>query len=249
MIDLRDARIGYVPIKAGFQGPGDRRRFCYYAMKRNLKFEIARPSEVYDLVVLTAAADISVWSQYCRAGAKIVYDLVDSYLAIPQRRPKAFFRGLAKYVTRQTRHLLWNYSAGIERMCRRADTVICSTAEQRIDILPYCSDVRIILDFHGTVVRTQKRNYSAGRVINFVWEGLPSNLQFLSEIRSELCAIEEKRPLAIHAITDLRYGKYLNGRFLKRRTEDEARKILAPIRLYSGMSKPAPQLSAPVIWH
>jgi len=32
---------------------GDRRRFCRYAGQRNIRFELARPSEAYDVVVVT----------------------------------------------------------------------------------------------------------------------------------------------------------------------------------------------------
>ena len=37
----------------------------------------------------------------------------------------------------------------------------------------------------------------------------------------------------IHAITDLQYGRYLNGRFIRRSTQDEARKICPNIFLYA----------------
>lgn len=232
-MDLRDAHIGYAPYSESLDRPGDRRRFCYYARKRNLTLEIARPSEVYDVVVVTAAADISLWSEYERGKSRIVYDQIDSYLATPKLDPKRILRGLAKYVVRQNRRLLWDYSAGIRRMCSRADAVICSTAEQRQDILPHCRNVHVILDFHGSVIRTCKCDYSAGEVFHFVWEGLPGNLWFLSEIREVLRELQKKQRIAIHAITDLRYGKYLNGRFSHRRTEDEARRIFDPMHLYT----------------
>ena len=43
------ARIGYVPMSNSFNSPGDKRRFVYYASKRNLTFEIADPLKKYDL--------------------------------------------------------------------------------------------------------------------------------------------------------------------------------------------------------
>jgi hypothetical protein len=232
MSDLRDLRIGYVPYSESFNRPGDRRRFCSYAKKRNIQFEIARSSESYDVVVVTAAGDISVWSEYSRGKAKIVYDLIDSYLAVPKFDSKALLRGLVKYAAGQNKRLLWNYHAGIERMCQRADAVICTTIEQREQIHPYCQNVHIILDFHGTVVRTSKKDYSTKDIFNFVWEGLPGNLAFLCEIRDVLLDLRKHHPIAIHAITDLRYGKYLGGRFGQRRTEDDARKIFEPLYLY-----------------
>lgn len=237
MSDVRDLRIGYVPYSESFNRPGDRRRFCSYAKKRNIQFEIARPSESYDVVVVTAAGDISVWSEYRRGKAKIIYDLIDSYLAVPKFDSKTLLRGLAKYAAGQNKRLLWNYHAAIERMCQRADVVICTTIEQRAQIHPHCQNVHIILDFHDTVVRTSKKDYSTGDIFNLVWEGLPGNLVFLCEIRDVLLDLRKQYPIAIHAITDLRYGRYLGGRFGQRRTEDDARKIFEPLYLYAWNEK------------
>jgi hypothetical protein len=233
MMSLRGLRIGYAPCSSTLQAPGDRRRFCYYARKRNLSFERADPSEAYDVVVVSAAADISIWRRYQRGNAKIVYDLTDSYLAIPKLNPKGLLRGLAKYATRQNRHLLLSYAGGIREMCGRADAVICTTAEQRLDIIPSCDNVHIILDFQGSVARSTKTNYETGDVFNLVWEGLAGNVGTLHEVMGVLCELQEKRPIAIHAITNLSYGKYLNGRFAQRSTVDLARKMPIPLYLYA----------------
>lgn len=233
MVALRDARIGYVPCSESLQLPGDRRRFCYYARKRDLAFEIARPTETYDAVVVTAAGDISVWKDYGRGHAKIIYDQVDAYLATPILSTKGLLRGVAKFAVRQNRYLLLNYAAGIREMCRRADAVICSTAEQQRDIRAYCQNTHIILDFQGSTVLSSKKDYAAGEVFSLVWEGLPGSLWFLSEIRDVLQELQRKRRIALHAVTDLSYGKYLDGRYVHRRTEDLARKIFDPLYLYT----------------
>jgi hypothetical protein len=68
-------RIGYAPFSASLTHPGDRRRFPAYAQARNLPFELARPDERYDVVVLTEFADISVWHEYDKG--KVVYDCID----------------------------------------------------------------------------------------------------------------------------------------------------------------------------
>jgi hypothetical protein len=233
MMRPQAARIGYVPTSEGLERPGDRRRFCHYARKRNIFFEIARPSETYDVVVVSAGGDISSWRDYKKGNAKIVYDQVDSYLATPPFSVKGLFRGIAKYAFGQNRNLMLDYLSGIRDMCKRADVVICSTDEQRRDILPYCHDVRIILDFQTDTLRNVKIDYSAGDTFHLVWEGLPENMCFLSEIRSVLRELQKKRKIAVHVVTALRYGKYLHGRLLQRRAEDEARKIFDPIYVYS----------------
>ncbi len=233
MSDLNRLRIGYVPCSPTLERPGDRRRFCSYARKRGIQFEIAKPSEEYDVVVLTEVADISAWSQFPQGRAKIVFDFIDSYLAVPKLNPKGLLRGIAKFAVRQNRRLLLNYSAGLQEMCRRADAVICTTEEQRLRILPFCANVHVILDFHGTVVRDYKNDYSAEETSHFVWEGLPGSLQHLLEIKEELQHLRKRRPFVIHAITDLEYGRYLNGRIATRNTLEDARKIFPHLYLYA----------------
>jgi len=233
MKDFPGLRVGYAPCSDTLEAPGDRRRFCYYARKRKIEFERADPSKVYDIVMVSAAADISAWSRYQRGNAKVVFDLTDSYLAIPKLDPKGLFRGLAKFVTRQNRHLLWSYAGGIRDMCSRADAVVCTTAEQRQDIFPHCRNVHTILDFHGSVVRTTKDDYSSRDVFNIVWEGLPGNLVTMRGIADVLGELQKQRPIAIHAITKLSYGQYLNGQFIRARTEDLVRKMPIPHYLYA----------------
>jgi len=105
MKDLHSLRVGYVPYSESLAAPGDRRRFVPYARSRDLKFEIANPTQKYDVVVVAENADLSVWSEYDKGGAKVVFDFIDSYLAIPRTDMKGRLRGLAKYVTGQSRHL------------------------------------------------------------------------------------------------------------------------------------------------
>ena len=142
---LQSARIGYVPMSNSLTSPGDKRRFPYYASKRNIDFEIANTSSDYDLVVLTQSADLSFWSKYCSPSTRIVYDLIDSYLAIPKLSVKGWFRGAAKYFSGQSQYLQLNYWKSIEEMCARSDAVVCSTLEQSIDISDFvvmCNNLR-----------------------------------------------------------------------------------------------------------
>ncbi len=173
-------RIGYVPYNPSLDMPGDRRRFVAYARARGLPFEIAHPDQRYDVIVLSELADITVWPEY--AHGKIIYDLIDSYLAIPSTDIKQFCRGTVYFATGRHSRLHFDYRASIQRMCRRADAVICTTEEQKRDIIPFCSNVHIVLDIHDTVVRNIKRDYHAGSPFNLVWEGLPSNIPQLEVI-------------------------------------------------------------------
>ncbi len=222
-MNLKDLRIGYAPYDATLTQPGDRRRFCYYAEKRNIKFEIAKPSETYDLVYVTHGADITVWSDYHKGDAKIIYELIDSYLAVPKTDWKGRFRGLAKYASGQYRHLRLSQWKTIERMCNRADAVTCTTLEQKKDLLSFCSNVHIILDIKSMYTQV-KKDYAVGEVFNLVWEGMAQSIHSFHQIRDVLARLKKKRPIALHMVTALEYGEYL-GKFPMRHTTDYIRKL------------------------
>ena len=229
--DLQQARIGYVPMSRLLNSPGDKRRFAYYASKRNLNFEIADPSKKYDVVVITQSADLSIWSQYDSGGAKIVYDLIDSYLAIPRDNIKGWLRGLAKYLSGQSRRLKLDHWKAISEMCSRADAVVCSTQEQRADILNFCPNVHIILDVHMGVARLVKTDYSSSRPFRLVWEGLPQNLGSLKLLGPVLDRLRVQYPVEVHIVTDPSYNRYL-GKYGKINTLYEARQILPNVRFH-----------------
>ncbi len=194
------ARIGYSPLTASLEGPGDRRRFVAYARARNLPFEIADPNERYDIVVLSEAADLSLWPDYQHG--QIVYDLIDSYLSVPRRYPNQFLRGPAWYFLGKHKKLRFDYLSSLRAMCRRADAIICSTQEQQNVIRQMCDNVHIILDLHKTVVRNVKKTYSAAVPPRLVWEGLPSNLSQLAEIAPVISDLLEERSFELHVVTD-----------------------------------------------
>lgn len=193
-------RIGYSPCSLNLTHPGDLRRFVGYARARNLPFEIAQPDGRYDVVVLSELSDISVWPEY-RSG-KVVYDLIDSYLAVPRTDIKQLLRGLVWYANGRQRRLRIDFKGAIQNMCRRADAVVCTTDAQKNDIEPFCPNVHIILDIHDYAVRSRKHDYSAHTPFNLVWEGLPSNLPQLKAIRSVLHEISQRRAVVLNIVTD-----------------------------------------------
>jgi len=235
-MDLSKLRIGYVPYNSALNQPGDRRRFCYYAKKRNVNFEIARPSEYYDVVIVTERGDLGVWSTYRKGDAKVVYDFIDSYFAVPRHDIKGLLRGLAKYIAKENRFLRLDYWKAIEDMCGRSDAVICTTEEQKEDITRFCGNVHIILDFHGDTVRNVKQNYSAGDVFNFVWEGLPHNIDSLYEIKDVLERLKGKHKIALNIVTDLEYYRYM-GRYGRKSTTSLTRGLFDNAQLYEWNEK------------
>jgi hypothetical protein len=230
-MDYSKLRIGYAPYSSTFDLPGDRRRFVHYARKRNLPFEIADPRRSYDVVVVSERGDLSIWGTYPTGQTKIVYDMVDAYLAIPRSDIKGLFRGLAKYVARESRYLQLNYWEAVRGICQRADAVICASEAQRQTVLRYCKNVHLILDFQDALIRSVKTTYSCGDTFNFVWEGLAQNLMAFRVIHDVLDELVRKRKIAMHIVTQLEFGRFM-GKFFKQRTADLARKLFDEFYLY-----------------
>jgi hypothetical protein len=222
-------RIGYVPYSDTLEKPGDRRRFVAYAKARNLKFELAEPDQRYDIVVLSELADISVWNNH--PDSKIVYDFIDSYLAIPRTNIKQWLRGIAWYAVGRHRHLHFDYWSIIQDMCRRADAVVCTTEEQKLDIQNYCQNVHIVHDIHSSIVREIKDDYRCGEPFNLVWEGLPSNLSQLKQIQQVLRKLNKRRPLVLNIVTDLDQARML-GHFGRVQSIDMAREVFDSVKFH-----------------
>lgn len=90
--DRPSLRIGYSTLRNDLSGPGDRRRFCHYASRRALSYDLARPEGRYDVVVSNVTGDLSVWSRLPRS-TKLVLDMVDAYLAMPRTNLRGLLRG------------------------------------------------------------------------------------------------------------------------------------------------------------
>jgi hypothetical protein len=200
-------RIGYVPYDSSLTAPGDARRFCAYAERRGLSFEVVNATQACDLVILTERSDLSKWAKY--KSGKIVYDLIDSYLSPPFWTPKNSLRGTYKYLSGA--HASWeiDYRKSVASLCKRADAVICTTEEQKVAIKKYCSNVHVILDIHSSVVSTRKIDYSQhGDAIKIVWEGLGINVNQLLEIKNALVYLSKYYNLELHIVTDQFIPRY-----------------------------------------
>ncbi len=199
-------RVGYSPVSRTLTAPGDRRRFCAYALARGLELEIASPNRDYDLVVVSDAGDIARWARAGDHPTKIVYDLISPHLAVPPDF-KDRLRGVGKYVIGELSRPVPSYRQAVERMCRRADAVVCVTEEQRHAIEPLCPNVHVVLDIQDYAVHGVKSDYTAGDTLNLFWEGLPYTLPEFGRLRDVLRELADERPVALHLMTDLSYGR------------------------------------------
>lgn len=223
-------RIGYAAYSLDLSQPADRRRFPFYARQRGIEFELADPTREYDVVVVTPRADLGVWSRY-RSESKLVFDIVDSYLAIPRGNPKAILRGPAKFAAGEARHPFFSYRGALESIARRADAVTCATPEQAAQIAPLCPNVHPILDFHSPLLRRVKEDYRAGSPFNLVWEGLGENARWFELMSGALAEVDARHPLVLHLVTAIEY-RQLVQRFWRRRTARVVARHFHDVRIH-----------------
>ncbi|MCC6274527.1 MAG: hypothetical protein IT569_01590 [Leptospiraceae bacterium] len=231
-MNLKNIKIGYVPYNNTLASPGDRRRFCYYARERKIDYEIATSGKKYDIVILSQAADLSYWCKYKKNNTKIVFDFIDSYLAVQKNDIKGILRGAGKYLTGQNKYLRFSYKSVLEEMCQNSCAVICSTEEQKKDIEKFNKNVHIILDIQAGDIQKVKEDYSIEKDINIVWEGLPYNIASFQEVSGVLNELKKKYKISLHLVTDLRFNQYL-GKFGKKYSIDIIEKIFQPSFLYA----------------
>lgn len=230
MVDIRNLKVGLAPSQKFPATIREKRGFRYYAKQKKIAFEIADPNKKYDLIFVSSGADLSVWSDYPKDGTKIVYELIDSYFAIPAYSFKNLLRGVAKYVTGQHKYLLFNQTKTYESMCKRADAVVCSTTEQQQYIETLCPNTHIILDSKHMFKRV-KRSYAIDKEINIVWEGLPYNIKSFSVIKNALSVLNKRYKVNLHLITSIEYGKYM-GEYIKKQTINDVRNMFDVHAIY-----------------
>jgi hypothetical protein len=206
---LSGLRVAYAPLSPSLEQPGDRRRFPWYARHRGLEFEIADPDQDYDVVVVSQRADIVRWAQH-GGRARLVYDLIDAYLAGPAAADwKSRGRGLAKFAIGEIARPVASYRHAIEAMTARADAVVCSTREQRRDIERFAGNVHEVLDAHFELGDTVKSAHRTGPVLNLLWEGQAENIPALEVVAEALRGSDLAERTAVHLFTDLEYFRFL----------------------------------------
>jgi hypothetical protein len=231
MKELANIEIAYWPCSYNLDRPGDRRRFYYYASKKNVRYELFDVKKNYDLVILSQNADITILDSLKSKGTKVIYDCIDSYIS-DKFSWKDLFRGCAKYLVGENKYLNLNYSLAIKKILSSADGVICASPEQFIEISKYSNNVHYISDMPNNENMHIKNNYKFGKEINIVWEGLGSNVYQLQFLKKTLREFLKKKKFILHVITDPYYFKHML-RFGKRSTEAEIKNISESVVFHS----------------
>jgi hypothetical protein len=189
-MNWNNLRVAYAPYHKDLVVPGDRRRFVFYANERGIKFELADPSKLYDIVYLTYGCNVSDWIQYKKnnPNTKLVFELIDSYL-LENYNKLTFFRGLARYFLGKESKIWLNYNLALRRIISIADAVVCSTKAQMMNMLYLNSNIHISLDYFSNDIFSRKNSLQSSDKLKLVWEGQAhtvGNLLLLNDVFEKL---------------------------------------------------------------
>lgn len=223
MKELSKLKIAYWPCNHNEDVPGDRRRFFFYANKKNVSFEIFNPSSSFDVVLLSQAADIGVIENLKKNNTKVIYDCNNSY-HLKSYGYKDIFRGLAKYFLGNNKKLFLNYGNALRKILSEVDGVICASKEQANQLSPYSDNVHCIPDMSSNEVLHVKSKYHSDKVINIAWEGLGSNAYQLNTLKTVFQRFSKHHKFILHVISDRYYYKHMN-KFGRTPTESRIKNV------------------------
>ena len=206
---FKELKIGYVPYLPDLSQPGDRRRFPLFAKRQDVEFEIAQFDKKYEIVLLTATANLSKWLNYKKRnpGTKFIFELVDS-LIFPSDKFDTLFKGTGKFLLRKEASLYFNYKNLIIQWIKNADLVICSSTELKKNVEKWNTNVLLSLDYLQNEYKLVKTEYSINGKMKLLWEGqgvILSQFLFFKEMLQEISSFCE-----LHIITTEKYPLFGN---------------------------------------
>ncbi len=214
---MKKLRIGIFPHSLNLSHPADRRRIVAWAQNRGHNLVIGESRKV-DLMFISEGSDFLKVSKI--KGPPKIFDLIDGYLA-PQHLVTDTLRGYTKSIIRQHKTYPRSYTSIVRETCQNVDLIVCSTPEQLETILPYNSNVRVILDNHSEF---PFRNFSlTNRVKSHLlfWEGTSYTLSGLEKLWNSI----SESNLGLNIVTDLFHPRLL-GRYLVQDVENRLAKNL-----------------------
>ncbi len=186
-----------------------------WSKSRDVILETLNPLES-DILVLSNGANFGKWMR--GASQPVVIDLVDAYLGERPSLVRDILRNLVRTI-RGTSNLKWiTYTKHLEWACANCDTVVVASEEQRTLILPFNQKVKVILDDHSELEKTEsqvdqheKQNADENKIYIF-WEGFGYTLKHFKHMSIELDSILKELNLGMYLLTVQsfpRWGGYI----------------------------------------
>jgi hypothetical protein len=200
-MDWNGVSIAYAPYHNDLDAPGDRRRFVFYAKARKIKFEIADPLKIYDVVYLTYGCNLSIWLEYKKNNpdVKLIFELIDSYL-FENIGVLTIFRGLVRYLLGRESTLWLDYKVALRKIISVSDAVVCSTQAQKNYMLCLNSNIHLSLDYFSDDITHHKTSLKSSNRFKLVWEGQAYTVKNLLSLNNTFKKLGDN--IELYIITD-----------------------------------------------
>ncbi len=212
-------KLGYLGNSEDYSHPADRRRFCHYANKENLFFEIPDLNRRYDCIIFTIASNFYEVLKYKRKFPEttLIFDYCDDLLS--DKPLKKFLRPIYEALKWKNFGNFTNYNKLVEKAIRNSDFVICGSDEQKNNLLRLNKNINVIPDFVITESLFYKNNFELVESpnVNIVWEGLSGGF---SKVKNKLIDIVKSvdQEIILNIVTDK--DTYMIGdRYIKKNTK------------------------------
>lgn len=184
--------IGYVPYMNDMMHPGNRRRFPYFAKRKNIPFKIANTKEAFDYILLTGQSNLSEWLNYKKRNphTKFIFEMTDSTI-FPSDPIRTLLKGPGRYLLGKEENFYLDYKTPVRKWLRMADLVICSSSAVQKKVSKWNSNSVISLDYLESEYRHLKNDFSSRKKLKLVWEGLGVSLHHLWKFKSVFGAVSD----------------------------------------------------------
>lgn len=221
-MDCRKVKIGYVPYMNDMAHPGNRRRFPYYAKRKEIPFSIAKTSEEFDIILLTGQSNLSEWLIYKKSHPStiFIFEMTDSTI-FPSDPIRTLFKGTGRFILGKEKNLYLDYKTPVRKWLCAADLVICSSKGVKEQITKYNKNIVVSLDYLESEYSFLKNNFDISPKIKLVWEGLGVSLHHLwkfKEVFQEVSSFCE-----LHIITSENFTVW--GNMYEKNVKEELKKL------------------------
>src|SRR6185437_8281382 len=189
--------------------PADRRRFPFFAKQHEVNFEVAKFNKNYDIILLTATANLTKWLMNKRdhPNTKFIFEMVDS-LILPSDTFSKLFKGVGRFVIGKESIPKLDFRRVLIQWLKSADAVICSSSKMKRIIEQWNKNVIVSLDYMQNEIKIAKSDYQINGKMKLVWEGQSVVLRHLLDFKE---VFKQVNPFCeLHIITDEKYPSYGN---------------------------------------
>lgn len=201
-------KVSYIPFSKKKINPGyDLRNIILYSRLKNIKlYEYTNKfKNEYDVLILPPTFDPTNIDFIKKQNAKIIFQLVDNYLSEKTYSFKNIFRGVFNYYKGNTKKLTLNYKKSLQTLCKEVDGVICSSNEQRKEILKFNKNCHIFFEGNFHISNSNLMKTFDKKKIKLVWEGRSENLINLKIIKPVIDKLILNYNIELHILSDFSY--------------------------------------------